>query len=228
MSDIRHLVPAACVAIALTSAGPALAAGGPYAVDDAEIVERGACELDGWHARGDRDNHETVAVGSCQFVPGVQLGISATFGREAGESAESFGIEGKTVFRETSPSGIGVGLVAGADYGRQSDRIDTVHAFVPLSFDPIETVRLNLNVGWEWDREDRRHFATWGAGATWAALPRFALIGEVFGRDRGRAAAQLGVRPEIIEGTFHLDLVYGRNLTDEARDWVTIGGTLAF
>lgn len=214
----------ACVGLA----GSALAAGGPYVVDDAEILERGRCEIEAWHTRGGRDDYSTTVAPACHLIPGVELGLGATFAREAGDRAESFGLEAKTIFVEPKDGGVGFGLAGGFEYGRQSNRVDGVFAFAPLSLDPVDGVRLNLNIGWEWEREERRHFATWGVGGDWAALPRFSVIGEVFGRHRGKVGAQFGVRPELIEDRLHVDLTYRLDPDETEKHWFTIGARLGF
>lgn len=53
----------------------------------------------------------------------------------------------------------------------------------------------------------------------------FTLIGEVFGQGSQNTGAQLGIRYTPVE-KIDFDLIYGRNLTGEHANWITLGVNL--
>ena len=53
----------------------------------------------------------------------------------------------------------------------------------------------------------------------------FTLIGEVFGQGSQNTGAQLGLRYTPVE-KIDFDLIYGRNLTGEHANWITLGVNL--
>jgi len=208
---------------------PALAAGGPYVVEDAEVIETGSCEVEAWYARAGRHDWQTTLAPACNFLGDTEIGADLIRAREAGDRSSSLTFHGKTVLSDAGPDGVMAGLMAGIGYNMSDDRFDGIFALVPLSFDPSDDLRLNLNLGWEYERGDNtRHYLTWGTGFDWEVHHQVSMIGEIFGRHRGKPGAQIGLRPELIEDRLHLDIVYGRNLTGERDNWLTVGGAVRF
>jgi len=96
-----------------------------------------------------------------------------------------------------------------------------------------ETVSVNLNGGVERDRVAGRTQPLWGLGASWrvfgdSPLGATTLVAEASGTDRGRAALQGGLRQTVFEERVDLDLVLGRNLSDERASWLVVGLTARF
>ena len=99
-----------------------------------------------------------------------------------------------------------------------------------------ETVRINLNAGMLWDRVMDRRYATYGLGLDVRTSDNvWTLTTEVFGQ-LGTALAdsaatqprfQVGVRWRPID-EFSIDVIYGRNITGEDSNWITVGTTVRF
>ncbi|WP_114373890.1 hypothetical protein [Elioraea thermophila] len=107
-------------------------------------------------------------------------------------------------------------------------RLESISGLGITSFRLVERVTLNLNAGLERDRAEGRTQPLWGVGAAWVALPETplgttTLIAEASGTDRGRAALQAGLRQTLWDDRVDLDLVVGRNLSDERATWLVFG-----
>ena len=80
------------IATTLTLAAAfAQAAGGHHAVDDAEIVEPGRCELEGWHERSSGSGRLLHTEVACRVEP-VELAGIAEPQRESGESTTVYAV----------------------------------------------------------------------------------------------------------------------------------------
>ena len=104
-------------------------------------------------------------------------------------------------------------------------RLETVFGLGIATIRLTETVTVNVNGGIERDRIDRRTAPLWGVGTAWRAVAdspigSTTLIAEVSGSDRGRSAVQAGLRQTLFEERLDLDLVLGRNLSDERATWL--------
>jgi hypothetical protein len=99
-------------------------------------------------------------------------------------------------------------------------------------------VRVNLNAGWLWDRIADRHYLTYGAGVDWRTPDNvWTLTAEVFGQlgnipeDTARTLVQprfqLGLRWRPID-RFSMDVIYGRNITGENANWITLATSIRF
>jgi opacity protein-like surface antigen len=212
-------------------APPAFAAGGAYAVDDSEVTEPGTCKADAWASFSDERERKFVVSPACTFSTLPFLEVSAAIERERSASREwstGLGPKLKANLLPIEERGFGLAVAVGAGYATRTSRVDAWTAALLGSVEPMENMRVNLNLGWERDREADRDFLTWGAGADVGIAEGWTLIGEVFGKDRGRTSAQFGVRPTVWDGRMDIDLIYGRNLGDERAHWLTLGVTLRF
>jgi hypothetical protein len=108
---------------------------------------------------------------------------------------------------------------------------------LPLTFEVSEPFKINLNAGWLHESAEGLDWFTWGAGFDWNFARQFTLIAEVFGQlgDLPSAGsgkireprAQGGLRYTPVEN-IDIDLIYGRNLTGENANWVTLGLNVRF
>jgi hypothetical protein len=202
---------------------PAGAASQQFVTDDAAIVDRRACQLEAWLGQT-----SSWILPACQFVPRLEITAGVGFGdggHGGGRHAE-YVLQGKYLFRELAPGGLGVGLVAGLGYDPLSQvrgGVEGVFAYVPLSLSLRDHgLILHGNLGWLFERDEHEHNGhvhdeahhalTWAARAD-LLLPlageRFTLIGELFGEDRLRPEFQLGLRSELIAGRLLVDMSWG-------------------
>jgi hypothetical protein len=71
-------------------------------------------------------------------------------------------------------------------------------------------------------------FGTAGAGVAWNFVPQWSVISEVFalmGTGQSNPRFQSGLRYSPTKD-IDCDLVYGRNLTGEVANWITVGLTV--
>jgi hypothetical protein len=208
-----------------------LAAGGPYVVDDSEIMPPGDCQIEAWGSRGHTHDLSAVASPACSVEAplDVELGLAWNRTRTDGVYASTISPNAKASLLRIDRHGIGLGLAGAFGYSTTEDRLLTAALLVPLTVQALEPLRLNFNVGWLRERADETlDFLTLGAGFEWSVFERLALIGEVFGRDRGRGGAPIGLRPTVIKDVLDLDIVYGRNLDQMRSDWLTLGMVVNF
>ena len=100
---------------------------------------------------------------------------------------------------------------------------------VPVSFDFSKSLRVNVNFGAQYnDGDPRGLFATGGVGVSWNFIPRWSVISEVFaimGPGQSNPRAQSGLRYSPTKD-IDWDLIYGRNLTGEGANWITMALTI--
>ena len=114
---------------------------------------------------------------------------------------------------------------------------------VPLTFEVSEQLKINLNAGWLHDSVDELNWFTWGAGFEWNFVKPLTLIAEVFSQsgdlpdvEFGEPPAPNSIRePRVQAGlrytpvdNIDIDLIYGRNITGEDANWVTLGLNVRF
>lgn len=207
----------------------AAAAGGPYAVDDFEVTPREA-KVETWTSFG--DNADSLYVVNPSYTldvwPGIEFGAQLTRSHEEDDWGTAVAPKIKATILPLDTYGIGVGFIVTGGYNLRTDRTETYSAIVPVSVEPIDDVRVNVNLGWEHDQEAEKDLMFWGVGTDWQINENLALIGEVFGRNEGRPGFQVGVRPTVLDGKMDLHLVAGRNITDVEANWITVGLTLRF
>ena len=224
-------VAAACAAS--IGARPATAAGGAFVVEDADVDDVGECKVESWASFADNRDFIGVVSPTCSVNLGRPVEIEGQFSRfrEAGKWGSSFSLSGKTNLIPIEPGKIGVSLLAGANFDFNRRAIDSIFVTIPVTLQLHETLRINLNAGWQVDPSMGSHAATWGAGFAWTFAERMSVIGEVFGQAGSevdmRPRAQLGLRFTPQE-SFDIDVIYGRNIKGENANWITVGLNVRF
>ena len=120
---------------------------------------------------------------------------------------------------------LGLGLIGGTAFDLLTGDNAAVFATVPVTYQASEQFKINLNAGWLWDRVIDRHLFNWGAGVEWNPVEKVTVIAEVFGLVGGLnddPRFQAGIRFTPMQA-FDIDVIYGRNITGERADWITLG-----
>jgi hypothetical protein len=248
----RRLAPLVLGLAALAPA-PALAQGGPFRVDDSGITEPGRYKIEafaGFSTQASRERQFTITPGTTlSLLPFVEFSLGISRSGDAREPDDS----GKRLFWTTTLEpqakiellpldrhGIGLALKGGLAWRASAQRpaaaeddpsfrrTESVFGLGIVSVQPFEPLQLNLNLGAERDRIAGRTAPLWGIGANYAVLEQTRLIAEASGQDRGRAALQAGIRQTVLDGQVDLDLVVGRNLSDEKATWLILGTAVRF
>jgi hypothetical protein len=231
----------------LMSPGHAVAAGGAFAVDDSEIGKPGECKVESWASFA--GNRDLIAATSPACV--VKLGIPFEIGgqlqrsRSDSEWGTSGTLKAKTNLIPAEGHPFGLALSGGSSWNLISGANTGGFINVPITLQLRDTFKINFNAGWMYDTPNKISYATWGAGFEWnftKAMP-LTLIGEVYGQE-GKLApvepdaapannsvreprTQLGLR-YTPKDNIDVDLIWGRNITGENSNWVTLGVNLRF
>jgi hypothetical protein len=235
---LQAFAMAACVvAAAVGISGQARAAGAAYQVDTADVSEVGSCKVESWISSA--SNHDVIASVSpacvvSMFRP-VEVSAQFTRSRADGEWGTAVSPKLKTNIVPTAIGSWGFALSATATYDLITKENTALFVTVPATLRLSNVVRINLNAGWQLDRTTDRHYFTYGAGFDWRTPDNvWTLTGEMFGQAGAAELSgvveprfQLGVRYRPVD-PFNVDLIYGRNLTGERANWITLATVIRF
>jgi len=236
-------LPGIRIALAAITAGSALlastgarAANGAYAVDAADISDVGSCKVESWISTATNTDFSAVANPSCVaniFKP-VELSLLTNRSRSDGDWSTSIAPKAKWNIVPTGIGKFGIAFYAGGSFDALTGDNLTAFAVVPATYRLSETMRININAGWLWDRTVDRHYLTYGLGFDWKFTDVLQLTIEAFGQ-AGASDIQSVVRPRFQTGVryrpneiFSVDVIYGHNITGENANWITIGTTVRF
>jgi hypothetical protein len=206
--------------------------GGAYYVDDAEIGKVGSCEIESWSSFAANGDRISVFSPACVFNPGqpVELGTNLINLRSDGEGDSLATLTAKTVPIPIGRTGFGVAIAGAVVYDPFNRTGNGLIVNVPMTFEFSKELRLNVNFGAQYYINGDPHglFATAGAGVSWNFVPQWSVISEVFalmGTGQSNPRFQSGLRYSPTKD-IDCDLVYGRNLTGEVANWITVGLTV--
>jgi hypothetical protein len=233
---IRTVLVVTAAMLALPVADEARAANGAYAVDAADISDVGSCKVESWLSMATNTDFSAVANPSCAvniFRP-VELSVQTNFARSDGDRSASIAPKAKWNFIPTGIGKFGVSFYAGGAIDAVTGQDLTAFAVVPATYRLSETMRININAGWLWDRTVDRHYLTYGLGFDWKFTDVLQWTIETFGQ-AGASDLPGVIRPRFQTGVryrpneiFSVDVIYGRNITGENANWITIGTTVRF
>ena len=204
--------------------------GGPYYVDDAEIGKVGSCEVESWNSSAGNGDRISVFSPACvvNFGAPVELGTNLVNARSDGDGISTISLTAKTVPIPIGPSGFGLALSGAVVYDPCRHAANGLIFTVPVTFDLSEKLRLNINVGAQYNAEPAVLYATGGVGVSWNFVDQWSIISEVFaimGPGQSNPRAQSGLRYSPTKD-IDWDLIYGRNLTGEGANWITVALTI--
>lgn len=206
------------VSVLLLALSPAAYAARPFVVDDARVVDRGACQLEAWRRNNADDSHEYWAIPACN-VKGLELTLGGGYlsPEPAGHDQTDYQFQAKTLFKELEVNGWGWGIAAGAlrhaDINLQQNLIGNYYFYVPISRSLLDDRIVVLgNVGGIDNRDAGRRGMTWGLGGEFYVHRRFMLAAEAYGATGFERFAQVGVRLWIVPDHVQLDASYGGSL----------------
>src|SRR6185503_12174870 len=182
---------AGCTAIAVAAAilawlpaEEARAANGAYAVDAADVGEAGSCKVESWLSAASNTDFTAVANPSCVVDPfrPVELSMLTNRARSDGEWSTAIQPKAKTNIVPTGVGKFGFAFYAGGSFDALTGENATAFAVVPATFRLNETMRINLNGGWLWDRGVDRHYLLYGIGFDWKFTDTLQWTIEAFGQ----------------------------------------------
>ena len=166
----------------------------------------------------------------------VELGTNLVNLRSEGVGDSTASLTAKIVPLPIGGGGFGLALSGAFVYDLTDKNINSVILNVPLTYDFGKHLRFNINVGAQYIRGDSRDigqnppglFATAGAGVAWNVVKEWSVISEVFalmGPGQSNPRFQSGLRYSPTKDV-DWDVIYGRNLTGEGANWVTVALTI--
>jgi len=232
----RIKIAVAAAILAWLPARELRAANGAYAVDAADISEVGSCKVESWLSTASNTDFTAVANPSCVINPSqpVELSMFTSRARSDGEWSNTIQPKAKTNIVPTGIGKLGVSIYAGGSFDALTGESLTAFAVIPATFRLSETMRINLNGGWLWDRSVDRHYLLYGIGFDWKFTETLQWTIETFGQ-AGQSDTPSVVQPRFQTGMryrpneiFSVDLIYGRNIMGENANWITLGTTIRF
>ena len=230
---------AALAALSLSlAAGEANAANNAYAVDAADISEAGSCKFESWLSSATNTDLMAVANPSCVVDPlklkPVEISVLNNRARTDGDWSTTISPKAKMNFLPTGVGRLGVSAYANASFDVTTGENLTIAAVIPATYRLSDTMRVNLNGGWLWDRTVDQHYLVYGIGFDWKFTNTLQWTIEVFGQ-AGKTDTPSAVRPRFQTGVryrpndiFSLDVIFGHNITGESASWITVGTTIRF
>jgi len=234
---IESLIAALPVAAVISIPTHAWGAGAAYQVDTAEVSEPGACKVESWASWADNGDFFGAVSPACS-VPFIRpLELSAQFNRSRSDGEWTTAATPKVKMNLVS-SAIGkpgLAVTATGSYDLITGENTAVTAAVPVTLRLSDVVRINVNGGWLWDRTTNLHYMTYGLGVDWRTPDNvWTLTAEVFGQagptEVGSVAQprfQTGLRWRPVD-QFNIDVIYGRNITGENANWITVATVIRF
>jgi len=227
------LAPSALALVIVALPSRAEAAGGAFAVDDAQIAAPNSCQVESWTSFARNKDFVGVSTPACtvDFIRPVELSAQLQRLRLGNFWSSLVTLQAKTIFAPVETGKVGVGLVGGATFDLIHKHHIGSYAYVPATFAVLEDFRINANAGWLHDGILDLHWLTWGAGFEWNFVKPLTLIAEIFGQTGHRPLQlpsladprmQAGLRFTPVD-TVDIDVIYGRNITGVPTHWITIG-----
>lgn len=232
---------AACTATAfLTSQAQA---GRPLQTEDAGVLERFDCELEGANQRlrlASASSQEAGLTVNCGLGLNSQVGLSISRLRvnsNSGNNSNSStgaGLGGKTsLWKGTGEDAPALTLAWGLGYEHEPSHWRHQERFATL----VSSIKagpgtVHLNLGHVRSRAENRRLTGWNLAYEHANFDlgplKLAPMAEMYGNDRGNARWNLALRATLVPDRAYLDVSWGRQLqTDKAR-LLTAGFKLAF
>jgi hypothetical protein len=224
-------------AAALLLSGEAHAAGGAFVVDDAAIDDPGNCKVESSLSFTSHRDFLALSTPACvvPFIRPVEIGVIAARTRVDDVWGTSLVPKAKMNILPVEVGKFGLAIAGGARFDVLTGQHTESFINVPVTYTFSEALKVNVNGGWAHDRETALHFLFYGAGVEWVPFKPVTLIAEVFGfigpvtdrRTETEPRFQAGIRVTPID-TIDFDLIYGRNVTGENANWITLGMNVRF
>src|SRR3954465_13775543 len=197
----RTGITAAIAALGAFAGHDARAANGAYAVDAADISEVGSCKVESWLSAATNTDFSAVANPSCVVDPfrPIELSLQTIRARSGGDWSTTIAPKAKTNFAPTGIGRGGLSAYGGGSFDAATGEALSAFATIPATFRLSETMRINVNGGWQWDRIFDRHYLTYGIGFDWKFTETLQWTIEAFGQ-AGQSYDPNVVRPRFQTG----------------------------
>ncbi|HSI55501.1 MAG TPA: hypothetical protein VK981_16115 [Ramlibacter sp.] len=221
--DLTQAPLRALLFASLLAAGPAWAAGGHHAVDDAAILEPGACEVEGWYKQGSGRVRLAHAGLNCRVGP-VELGAASEHERDPSGRATAHGLQAKWATELAPKWNVGISVAPAWQAHVQPRYLGATVAGL-LTWAAREDLTFHANLG-----RDLLHQAgdekRYGAAVEWTPIERWSLMAERY-FEAATHAVRAGVRWSVSD-TFTVDLSHAHRISGTRPSHWTLGATWSF
>jgi hypothetical protein len=208
----------------------------PLVTEDAGVLDRGDCELEGAFSRV-RGDGPAERGGALQLACGAglqtQLAAAIATTRADGERTLAAAAIGKTALRELTDEQAGIALAYSFGGERPPGmgwRYDVTSLVGVVTMPARADLLLHLNAGASRSRVDRQTTAVWAAAVELLDLggSGFDLMAETFGTHREPLWLNAGVRYTVIDERLTVNASYGAQRGSERTKLATLGFKLNF
>ena len=219
---------ALCTALTIT---PAFA-GRPLQTEDAGVLARGECEVEGSAARlsaADASERSEALQLGCGIGVSTQLALAlALLHGDAADAARGAELNGKTeLWRgpggDDAPALVLAYGVLGVKRGAEGWR----HAASQARLVHTRTLHpdwlLHANLGHARNETSRARSTIWGLAFEHTGIGAIAPMAELFGGDREPAWWNLGVRASVVRDTLYFDGSFGQQMSAARARLTTLG-----
>lgn len=204
----------------------------PLVSETADVIERGACQVESAFGRSTTRGlpavHDFGALYTCGTAWDTQPQIAYAQARAGGERVESVLLGAKTNFRPPAEGQPGFGVayaVAGRQLPRASYRFEDVKLAGLVTVELAKGWLVHGNLGWSRSRSAARSTTTWSLGTETEGDLTFAA--DLFGDDRNKPSASAGVG-YVFGRSFSANLAFAQQFdTPRVRQW-SVGVKVAF
>jgi hypothetical protein len=218
--------------------GDARAAGSAYQVDTSEVADGGGtCKVESWASAASNSDVIAAANPSCAFnlFKPTELSVQILSQRSDDEWSTTLTPKAKVRLVPSGIGSFGLAVTSTAAFDAATGQNTALTFTIPATMRLSENTRINLNGGWLWDRVADRHYLTYGIGFdmrtpdnVWTlTLEMFGQVGSADAFSTVQPRAQAGIRYRPIDA-FSVDLIYGRNITGENANWLTLATVYRF
>jgi hypothetical protein len=225
------------VALTFAQGNQARAAGGAFVVDDAAIDDPGACKVESSLSFAGNRDFFAMSTPACvvQLFKPVELGMIFLRTRQDGEWGSSVVPKAKMNILPVETGKFGLAISGGSSFDLLTGQYSGSFVNIPVTYQFSESFKINVNGGWIYERSNNQHLLAYGAGLEWIPAKPFTILAEVFGvagapgptTSAREPRFQAGLRVTPID-TIDFDVIYGRNITGENANWITLGMNVRF
>lgn len=231
--------PARPAALLLASVLPAAAlAGRPLITEDAGVLERGACEVEGFHAQASAGGSSALANSlqlGCGLGLNSQIALAAATTRAGSDRERGLALGGKTgLWQAEGDDAPALTLAWGLAWSRpdgQSRRHAGTALNLVYSAPAFAGTTWHANLGHARDEIARQRSTTWAFALEHEGFDvgvKLAPMAELAGDDREAPLWNLGLRATLWPERVFVDGSYGRQIASgRPRTW-TLGFKIAF
>ena len=201
----------------------------PLVTDDARLTKAGSCQVESW-VRTHTTGNEFWALPACNPFGNFELTLgTAVSAVDHQQTTADFIIQTKTIFKELTTNGWGIGFAMGVANHQSDDYpgpngVGSTYAYLPFShsFNDDQLIT-HINLGYIHYRNSSQDSLTWGIGSEYKLDPKLLYVLETYGDHRASPFIQTGLRYSIVPDILQMDTTVGKQLNGNDIQWLSVG-----